>query len=86
MAMIRVDPVEVRVRADWFDGRPRSIHWDDETVAVTRVAAVRDERRAYAADTGPRLIFEVETPKARLALSFLQRTRTWTIEARDEAA
>ena len=25
MAMVRVEPVEGRVRADWFDGRPREV-------------------------------------------------------------
>ncbi len=25
MAMIRVQPVEIQVRADWFDGRPREL-------------------------------------------------------------
>jgi len=35
---------------------------------------------------GPRTIFEVETPKVRLALSFAHRSRQWTIEGLDEAA
>lgn len=86
MAMITVEPVEVTVRADWFDGRPREVRWGDERLPVTGLAAVRDERRAYPAATGPRTVFEVDTPRARLALSFRHRTRTWTIEALDEAA
>ncbi|HEY3523858.1 MAG TPA: hypothetical protein VGK63_09145 [Candidatus Limnocylindrales bacterium] len=86
MAMVRVEPVRVAVRADWFDGRPREVVWGDERLRVTSVAAVRDERRAYPVAVGPRTMFEVETPKARLALSFRHRTRTWTIEGLDEAA
>ena len=41
MAMIRVEPVEVRVRTDWLHGRPREIRWGDRTIPVTGVAAVR---------------------------------------------
>ena len=86
MAMVRVDPVRVAVRADWFDGRPREVVWGSERLTVTGVSAVRDERSAYPAAIGPRTLFEVETPKARLSLSFRHRTRTWTIEGRDQAA
>ncbi len=86
MAMVRVDPTPVSVRADWFDGRPREIVWGAERLRVTSVAAVREERFAYPVDRGPRTLFEVETPKARLALSFQHRTRSWTLEALDEAA
>ncbi|HET7026485.1 MAG TPA: hypothetical protein VFI28_02210 [Candidatus Limnocylindrales bacterium] len=86
MAMIRMEPVRVDVRADWFDGRPREIRWGGERLSVTGLAAVRDERFAYPTATGPRTVFEVETPKARLALSFAHRTRRWTIEGLDQAA
>ena len=30
MAFIRVEPVQVQVRTDWFSGRPRAITWGDE--------------------------------------------------------
>ena len=30
MAFTRVEPVEVHVRTDWFDGRPREITWGTE--------------------------------------------------------
>lgn len=86
MAMIRVDPVTVAVRADWFDGRPREVRWGEDRLPVTAVRAVRDERSAYLASLGPRTLFEVETPKATLELSFRHRTRTWTIEGLDQAA
>lgn len=86
MAMIRVEPVEVRVRTDWFDGRPREVLWGDDRLPVTAVAAVRHEDSAYPVTTGPRTIFEVDTPRARLALSFRHRVRRWTIEGLDQAA
>jgi hypothetical protein len=49
------------------------------------VAAVRDESSAYPVVVGPRTIFEVETPLARLTLSFRHRSRSWAIEGLDEA-
>ena len=36
------------------DGRPREIRWGDRTIPVTAVAAVRREKSAYPAATGPR--------------------------------
>ena len=84
MAMIRVDPVPVRVRTDWFDGRPREITWGEERLPITALRAVRLETAAYRASLGPRTLFEVVTPRAMLALSFAHRSRTWTIEGLDE--
>ncbi|MHB8399191.1 MAG: hypothetical protein ACYDCI_09710 [Candidatus Limnocylindrales bacterium] len=85
MAMIRVEPVPVRVRTDWFDGRPREVTWGTERLPVTSLTAVRQETSAYAVEVGPRTIFEVETPRARLALTYGHRTRRWTIDGLDEA-
>lgn len=84
MAMIRVEPVQVRVRTGWFDGTPREITWGAERLPVTRLTAVREEAAAYPVVTGPRTLFEVETPRARLALTFQHRSRRWTITALDE--
>ena len=84
MAMIRVEPVPVRVRTDWFDGRPREITWGDEHLLITALTAVRLETSAYDAAVGPRTIFEVDTPRARLALTYGHRTRRWTIDGLDE--
>lgn len=86
MAMIRFAPVPVRVRTGWIDGRPREIAWGQERLPVLGVAAVRDETSAYPASTGPRIVFEVETPGARLALSYRPRGRRWAVEAIDRAA
>ncbi len=85
MAMIRVQPVAVRVRTDWFDGRPREITWGAERLPIVAVAAVRQETSAYDVTVGPRTVFEVDTPRARVALVFGHRTRRWTIDGLDEA-
>src|SRR3954468_19552795 len=84
MAMIRVEPVQVHVRTGWFDGTPREITWGDERLPVTRLAAVREEAAAYPLITGPRTMFEVETARARFALTYQHRSRRWTITALDE--
>lgn len=86
MAMIRVAPVAVQVRTDWFDGRPLEVTWDGRRLPVTSLALVRDETSAYPVIFGPRTVFEVETPRARLTLSYRHRTRRWAIEGLDEAA
>lgn len=86
MAMIRVAPVSVHVRTDWFDGRPREITWGEHRLAVTALAAVREETSAYPVVVGPRTVFEVDTPLARVTLSYRHRTRRWTIEGLDEEA
>jgi len=85
MAMIRVEPVEVRVRTDWLSGRPREILWGARVLPITAIAAVRRETRAYRAGIGPRTCFEVETPEARLVLAFRHRSRRWLLEGLDEA-
>jgi hypothetical protein len=85
MAMIRVEPVDVQVRTDWFDGRPREITWRDERLPVTGVASVRHEDAAYPVATGPRTLFEVTTRRARFALSYRHRSRRWTLEGVEDA-
>jgi hypothetical protein len=86
MAMVRVAPVNVAVRTDWFRGTPREIKWGEDRLPITRVVAVRDERSAYPAITGPRTLFEVDTPTYRLALTYRHRSRRWTIEGLDDGA
>ena len=43
MAFMRVEPVDVQVRTDWFDGRPREIRWGHERLPVIALASVREE-------------------------------------------
>lgn len=83
MTMVRITPMEVRVRCDWFDGRPRSIRMADSSVPVVRVERIRDESRGYPAALGPRTIFEVRTPDTRLALTYQHRRRRWVIDGID---
>jgi hypothetical protein len=84
MAFIRVEPVTVQVRTDWFNGRPREITWGDERLPITRLAVVREEASAYPVISGPRTLFEVDTPRARLSLTFQHRSRRWTVTGLDE--
>jgi hypothetical protein len=84
VAFIRVEPVQVRVRTNWFDGRPREITWGEERLPITRLAAVRVESAAYPVITGPRTVFEVDTPRARLSLTFQHRSRRWTVTGLDD--
>jgi hypothetical protein len=84
MAFIRVEPVEVHVRTDWFDGTPREIRWGAERMPVVALAAVREEAAAYPVITGPRTLFVVDTPRARVSLTYLHRSRRWTITGMDE--
>jgi len=85
MAMVRVEPVEVRVRADWFDGRPREVTLAGRRLRVLEVLGVRDESSAFPVVTGPRTLFEVETADARMMLVFRHRSRKWTLEEMDLA-
>lgn len=85
MAMVRVEPVEVSVRADWFDGRPREVTLDGRRLRVLEVVGVRDESAAFPVITGPRTLFEIETADARMTLSFRHRSRKWTLEELDQA-
>jgi hypothetical protein len=50
---------------------------------VTAIAAVRRERSAYPIESGPRTMFEVDTPELRLALTFRHRGRRWLLEGLD---
>jgi hypothetical protein len=84
MAMIRMEPTVVRVRADWFSGRPREITWGEERIPVTALSKVRHEQAAYPKAVGPRTTFEVVTPRARLSLSFQHRSRRWTVDGVDQ--
>jgi hypothetical protein len=84
MAMVRVAPVQVQVRTDWLHGNPREITWGTEKLPVTRLVAIRDEQRAYPAITGPRTLYEVDTPSMRLALTYQHRSRRWTIQGLED--
>ena len=85
MAMVRTKPTEVEVHVGWLDGRPRSVVLEDQRVPVLSISQIRDELAAYPADRGPRRIFDVRTPQARVRLSFERRGRRWFMEALEAA-
>ena len=85
MAIVRVTPTQVDVKTGRFDGRPRSIKTAYERVPVIEISQVRDELAAYPVARGPRRIFDVRTPDARLRLSFEKRRRRWVIEGVEAA-
>jgi hypothetical protein len=85
MAIVRVTPTQVEVSTGLFDGRPRSIRVARERVPVIEIANVRDELAAYPVERGPRRIFEVRTPDARLRLAFEKRRRRWLLEGLEAA-
>ena len=83
MAMTRVDPVTVNVRTDWLRGMPREISWGEHRLPVTSLVSVRDESAAFSMSVGPRTVFEVETPVARVTVSSRHWSRRWTIDGLD---
>jgi hypothetical protein len=83
MAMVRVEPVEVRVRADWFDGRPREVTLGGRRLRVLEILGARVESSAFPVVTGPRTLFDVETADARFTLAFRHRSRKWSLEQID---
>ena len=83
MSMVRISPLEVQVRCDWFDGRPRAVRIVGEDLPVLAVTRIRQEAAAYRLDVGPRTCFEVTTPSVRLELVFRHRDRRWLVEGVD---
>ena len=86
MAMVRITPLPVRVRTDWFSGRPLSIRMATASVPVVALESVRDERAAHPIASGPRTVFRVLTPDARYALTYEHRGRRWLVEGLDLVA
>ena len=84
MAMTRLDPVPVRVRTDWLRGTPREISWGEQRLPVTSLVAVREESAAFPQAVGPRTVFELQTPLARLTVSYRHWSRRWTIDGLDQ--
>ena len=85
MSMIRVSPLEVQVRCDWLDGRPRAIRFDRDELTVLAVTRVRWESAAYRPAVGPRTCFEVLTRTGRYALVYRHRDRRWLVEGMEPA-
>ncbi|MDA8201323.1 MAG: hypothetical protein M0Z49_00890 [Chloroflexi bacterium] len=86
MTMIRVSPLEVRVRCDWFDGMPRAIRFGPEELPVRSVERVRREVAAYTPGMGPRTCFQVVTDAGRFAIAYRHRHRRWIVEGIEPSA
>lgn len=86
MAITIVHPTEVRVRCGWLDGRPRTIRLADDELPIVSIEHVREESAAYPVERGPRTIFDVQVPDARLRLTYQHRRRRWLLESLDLAA
>ncbi len=87
MALIKITPVEARVRWDRRRGRPTEVRWSGQRLGVTALAAVRDELAAYPASSGPRITYLVETDDGgQASVVFDGRRRRWYVEAIDLAA
>ena len=53
---------------------------------MTGLASVREEAAAYPVITGPRTLFVVDTPHARVSLTYLHRSRRWHLTGLDDLA
>jgi hypothetical protein len=85
MAIVRVTPTQIDVRTGMFDGRPHHIRIANEHVPVIEIAQVRDELAAYPVALGPRRIYDVRTPDARLRLAYEKRGGRWWLEGLEAA-
>jgi hypothetical protein len=86
MAMLSVNPTEVHVRCDWFDGRPLAVRLGADDIPVVAIRRVRHEAAAYPRATGPRTSFDIETDAASMRVVYRHRERRWFIECLDPAA
>ncbi len=86
MTMVRVSPLEVRVRCDWLHGMPRAIRFGPEELPVLAVERVRTEVAAYTPGMGPRTCFEVVTEAGRFALAYRHRHHRWIVDGIEPAA
>jgi hypothetical protein len=87
MALVKIPPIEARVRWDRVAHRPADISWAGRHVRVVHLDAVRDERAAYPAGRGPRITYVLRTDDGgRASVSFDGRRRRWYVEAVETAA
>ena len=87
MALVRISPIEARVRWDRRADRPADVRWNGHHLRVVDLDTVRDERSAYPAERGPRVTFVLRTDDGgRAAVVFDGRRRRWFLEALETAA
>lgn len=85
MALVKVAPMEARVRWNRAANRPAEVTIGDRHLHVVDLDTVRDERAAFPADRGPRLTFVVRTREGGRA-SIAHDGRRWYLEAVEPAA
>ena len=83
MAMVSIIPLEVSVSCGWLDGRPRSIRLAHGSIPVLAVVRTRTEAAAYPPRSGPRTLFDVETPDGVFSLGYEHRRRRWILNGVD---
>ncbi len=87
MALVKISPVEARVRWDRHAERPSEVRWNGHLLRITDLDAVRDERSAYPAERGPRITFVLRgADGSRASVAFDGRRRRWFLEAVERAA
>ena len=87
MALVKISPIEARVRWDRTADRPTEVSWQGRHLRIVDLDTVRDERAAYPADRGPRITFVLRTDDGgRASLVFDGRRRRWYLEAVEQAA
>ena len=87
MALVQISPIEAHVRWDRRADRPAKVSWNGRNLRVVDLDTVRDERSAYPAERGPRVIFVLRTDDGgRASVSFDGRRRRWFVEALEPAA
>ena len=87
LALVAITPVAASVDWDAQGTRPTRIRFGDRDVMDNRVSAVRDERAAFPAASGPNLRVVVEADSGdALELIFDVRRKRWFVDALDAAA
>lgn len=87
MALVQILPIRASLRWDRRAGRPSEVRWSGHHLRVTELDAIRDERSAYPAERGPRVILVVRTADGgRASVVFDGRRGHWYVEAVERAA
>lgn len=85
MTFMQRDQGTTSVVMDSGSGRPLSIRIGADDLVVSLIESVRDERLAYAVETGPRTVFSVRADGQRFRLVHRHQARDWTVESLDPA-
>ena len=88
MALVKISPAhEARVTWDRAADRPTAVHFAGRHLRVLELDAIRDERSAYPAESGPRVTYLLRTDDGgRASLVYDDRARRWYLEALEPAA